>query len=269
MKDLLEMTPEEEERLVWIHSNKFTTPDLFHRKFLSQQTYRNACILLRKYTSPDIGFLHVQQETVFQRANYYLTASAIWTLDAKNKLLVRSVKYPIKINFAEKNHDLRVQAIRISFEASPDLKDVFWVSDFELRSGINPATKSEFLEGKLDKKSWRSNGFNPNPKGRRTPDGYFEAEYEAQRMCFILEYEHRPYSEKKISDMADYLKDGYPHAFKLVVSEDRKNADRMFRALKVKVKPEEQEKWFVTDFESVISKSFKGIWRQLDQTLEG
>ncbi len=265
---MLPMTTEEEERLVWIHSNKFIVPELFHKKFIPSQTYRHACRLLSRYASPEVGFFHMQQDNVFQRANYYLTAKAIRTLDATNKILVRSTKYPVKINPKEKDHDLLVQAIRISFEYSEHLKSVFWVSDFELRSGISPSIKAEFLEGKLDKEKWRSNGFNPNPKGRRTPDGYFEADLDGERMGFTLEYEHQPYGDKKISDMVDCLKDGYPHAFKLVVSASYKNALRMIRALKVKVKLEDQEKWFVTDVEKATTQSFRGIWHQLDKPLD-
>ena len=267
-RDLLPMTVVEEERLVWIHSNKFIVPELFNKKFIPSQSYRHACRVLNEYATPEVGFLHVQQDNIFQRANYFLTAQAIRTLDATNKILVRSTKYPVKINSKEKDHDLLVQAIRISFEANEDLKNVFWVSDFELRSGISPSVKAEFLEGKLNKEKWRSIGFNPNPKGRRTPDGYFEADLDGERMAFTLEYEHQPYGDKKISDMVDNLKDGYPHAFKLVVSSGYKNALRMIRALKVKVKAEDQEKWFVTDFEKATTQSFKGIWHQLDKPLD-
>ena len=156
----------------------------------------------------------MQQDNVFQRMNYFLTGNAIRTLDVNNKVLVRSTKYPVKINPKEKEHDLLVQTIRISFEASEQLKSIFWVSDFELRSGISPSIKAEFYEGKLDKEKWRTNGFNPNPKGRRTPDAYFEADLDGQRMGFTLEYEHCTYGDKKITDMVDNLKDGYPHAFK-------------------------------------------------------
>ena len=267
MKKLLSMTDEDAERLAWIHSNKFTVPDLFQKKFIPSQTYRHACRLLNRYASPEVGFLHVQQETVFQRANYYLTAGAIRTLDATNKILVRSTKYPVKINSAEKNHDLAVQEIRIKFEGSDQLYNVFWVSDFELRSGISHVTKAEFIQNKLNKEKWRSVGFNPNPKGRRTPDGYFEADLDGQRMGFTIEYEHHPYGDKKISDMVDYLKDGYPFAYKLVVSADYQNALRMIRALKVKVKMEDQEKWFITDYEKASTQPFKGIWHQLNQQL--
>jgi hypothetical protein len=268
VKELLPMTAEEEERLVWIHSNKFIVPDLFNKKFIPDQSYRHACRVLSHYARPEIGFLHTQQDNVFQRVNYYLTAPAIRTLDANNKILVRSTKYPVKINPKEKDHDLLVQAIRISLEASDDLKSVFWVSDFELRSGISPSVKAEFLEGKLNKKRWRSIGFNPNPKGRRTPDGYFEGDLDGERMGFTLEYEHHPYGDKKITDMVDNLKDAFPHAFRLVVSSGYKNALRMIRALKVKVKAEDQEKWFITNFEKAATQSFKGIWHQLNKPLD-
>ena len=120
----------------------------------------------------------------------------------------------------------------------------------------------------MNKEKWRSIGYNPNPKGRRTPDAYFEADLDGERIGFTLEYEHHPYGDKKICDMVDNLKDGYPHAFKLVVSSGYKYALRMIRALKAKVKAGEQEKWFVTDFEKVTTQSFKGIWHQLDKPLD-
>jgi hypothetical protein len=43
----------------------------------------------------------------------------------------------------------------------------------------------------------------------------------------------------------------------------------MIRALKVKVKEEEREKWFITDFENASTQSFKGIWHQLDHPIGG
>jgi hypothetical protein len=42
----------------------------------------------------------------------------------------------------------------------------------------------------------------------------------------------------------------------------------MIRALKLKVKAEDQEKWFVTDLEKATTQSFKGIWHQLDKPLD-
>ncbi len=118
------MTVVEEERLVWIHSNKFIVPELFNKKFIPSQSYRHACRVLNEYATPEVGFLHVQQDNIFQRANYFLTAHAIRTLDVTNKILVRSTKYPVKINTKEKDHDLLVQTLRISFETNEDLKNV-------------------------------------------------------------------------------------------------------------------------------------------------
>ncbi len=64
------------------------------------------------------------------------------------------------------------------------------------------------------------------------------ADLEGQRMGFTLEYETSCLRViEKISDMVDNLKDGFPYAFKLVVSANHKNAFiRMIRTLKVKVK---------------------------------
>ena len=43
MSDLLEINEKEVEHLVWIHSNKFTIPDVFHKKFFKAKSYRYAC----------------------------------------------------------------------------------------------------------------------------------------------------------------------------------------------------------------------------------
>jgi hypothetical protein len=83
--------------------------------------------------------------TVFQDSFYFLTAKAIQSLYASGKLLVRSVKYPVHMNPYERKHDLLAQTVRIAFENSQDLKDIFWVSDFEMRSAITPEIKTAFL----------------------------------------------------------------------------------------------------------------------------
>src|SRR5260221_13886774 len=138
------MTPKEIEHLSWINSNKFTTAELFYRKFLPEQSSRNAYYILNKYTKPEKGFLEIQKLSVNNSSVFFLTASAIRALDAGNKILVRNPKYPVKLNPFEKNHDLSVQAIRIAFEANRDLGNVYWVSDFELRSGISLPIKTAF-----------------------------------------------------------------------------------------------------------------------------
>jgi len=268
MHELLEMSDKEVEHLAWIHSNKFTIPDVFGQRFF-KSSYRYACRILRKYYL-DKGFLHMvkAESTTFQDSVYSLTAGAIRSLDAKNKILVRSTKYPVKVNPYEREHDIKVQEIRTAIELSEDLKEVFWVSDFEMRSGISPLVKARFIDGSLDKEKWRSNGMNPNSTGRRTPDGYFEADLEGQREAFVLEFEHHPYDDYKFNRMAWNLKHHFPDVTKLVVSADRKNALRMIKTLQTKVKNDEQNKWFVTDFEKIKTLFFKKIWHQLDHPFE-
>jgi hypothetical protein len=185
-----------------------------------------------------------------------------------DRILVRSTKYPIKINPYEREHDLKVQEIRIAFEANADLGDVFWVSDFEMRSGITPLVKSRFQTGEFDKGRWRGSWSGARNHSRRTPDGYFEADVDGQRMSFAFEFENKPRSDGKIQDMVSYLNYSFPETSKMIVSAIEKNAVRMIRALKIKVKQNEQEKWFVSDFEKATTLSFKEIWFRLDHHLE-
>jgi hypothetical protein len=268
MSNLLEINDNEAEHLVWIHSNKFIIPDVFHKKFF-KKSYRYACRVLRKYYLKR-GFLHITKAegTTFQDSMYFLTTAAIQSLDSKDKILVRGTKYPVKINPYERQHDLRVQEIRVAIESSEDLSDIFWVTDFEMRSGITPVIKAKFREGKLDKKIWRSNGSNPNSTGRRTPDGYFEADLEGQREGFTIEFENHPYNDQKLNRMTTYLKYYYPNATKLVVSASRENSVRMIKALQTKIKGEEQHQWFVSDFEKVKTLPFKKIWHQLNHPIK-
>jgi hypothetical protein len=260
------MTDEEVERLCWIHSNKFVTPELFHKKFIQPKTYRMACHILRNIYL-EKGFLHVTKAegTVFQDSLYFLTTRAIQSLDARDKLLVRSVKYPVHINPYERQHDFLVQGIRIAFEGNSDLKDIFWVSDFEMRSAITPDIKRAFLAGELDKEKWRSSWKNIQFKGRRTPDGYFEVDLDGQRVEFILEFEHHPYNEKMMNRMIGYLGDSFPEALRLVVSANTKNAIRMIKGLRAKIREVERTQWFVSDFGRATTLSFKKIWHQLDE----
>jgi hypothetical protein len=268
VKDYLEMTEEEAGYLAWIHSNKFTVPELFRKKFCPQQTYRNACYFLNKYARSEKGFLHGEKPTQTSHTYYYLTAAAIRTLDAMDRILVRSTKYPVKINPYEREHDMKVQEVRIAFEANPDLKNIFWVSDFEMRSGITPHVKSRFLAGECDKERWRGNWSDGRNHSRRTPDGYFEADVDGQRMAFAFEFENKPRSDGKIQDMVNYLNFSFPETSRMVVSAIEKNAIRMIRALQIKIKKSEQEKWFVSDFEKATSLAFKEMWFRLDHSLE-
>jgi hypothetical protein len=267
VKGLMEMTDQEAEHLIWIHSNKFTTPELFYKKFLSDRSSRTAYNTLNRYSSPEKGFLHILKTPVANSNFYFLTAGALRSLDEQRRVLVRSTRYPVKINPREREHDFKVQVIRIALEASNDLKDIFWVSDFEMRSGITPAIKAEYLEGILDVERWRSNGMNPNLKGRRTPDGYFEADVENRRIGFALEFENQHYNERIVDRVTGNLKDVFPNALKLIVAADGRGAVRMIKVLQNKIRNTEQHQWFVSDFNKVTTMSFRRCWHQLDHPL--
>ena len=262
------MMEEEAVHLAWIHSNKFTTAELFHRKFLGDQTYRNACHLLRRYYDPKVGFLHVVRGNPFEPACYSLTVPSLKALDAEGKILVRNVRFAAKINPYEKKHDLAVQAIRIALESNADLKNIFWVSDFEMRSGITGPIKLAFQEKELDVERWRSDWLNIHIKGRRTPDGYFEADLDGKRYGFALEFEHHPYSERMVNRMVGYLDESFPDAIRLVVSAETKNAIRMIKALRAKIRESDQYRWFVSGIEKATTLPFKKIWHQLDHPIE-
>ncbi len=268
MNGLLEMTEKETEQLVWIHSNKFITVDLFYKKFLPQQSSRNAYYILNKYVDSEKGFLYHQKTSVNTSSFFFLSPKALWTLDEQNRILVKN-HYPVRVNTKEREHDMRVQEIRIILEACEDLKDIFWVSDFEMRSGINPSIKAAFVKGELDKEKWRSNGLNPNPIGRRTPDGYFEADFEGERVGFTLEFENGPYNDRMLCRMTDNLKDFFPYATKLVVSANPKNAVRMIGMLQAKIRSEDRHLWYISDLDKVKTLPFKRCWHQLNHPIGG
>lgn len=268
MAATIQISDIEARQLGWIHSNKFTVPELFWKKFYPDKSFQYACRVLKGYSNPDKDLLHVQKPHRFLNSYYFLTGGAIRYLDGQNRVLVRSTRYPVKINPYEREHDLMVQKVRIAFEGSGDLKEVFWVSDFEMRSGITPATKARFLEGGFNKEKWKSNWSEWRYKSRRTPDGYFEAVVDGKRYGFALEVENTPRSEWKIHAMVDYLEDSFPEATKLVVSANRHNAIRMYEALQAKVRKSEHPKWFISYMERALTLPFKKIFHSLTRPIQ-
>lgn len=267
MPDFLEPLDKEVEHLVWIHSNKFTMPELFRKKFYPQGTYRNACYVLSKYVRK--GFLQFEKANMFAHNHYFLTLPAIRYLDETSQMIVMGRKHPIRINPYEREHDLMVQELRIILEASPSLSDIFWVSDFEMRSGITPRTKAEFLDGELDSR-WRVRAYErAKSLVRRTPDGYFEATFRGERQAFVLEFEKTAYNRNMFQRMVYNLDDAFPYALRLVVSETEHNAIRMVRNLRAWVREKDLAQWFVSDLKRVTTRPFEECWHQLDEPVEG
>ena len=268
MKREMEITELEATHLAWIHSNKFTTPELFHKRFIAPKTYRYACSIMRdQYLKKSLLGVTKAESTTFQDSMYFLTTKAIQILDESDKILVKKTNYPVRVNPYERQHDLEVQAIRIAFERNVQLERVFWLSDFEMRAGITPSVKKTFLEGDLDKEEWRSNWLNTQIRGRRTPDGYFETDLDKKRYGFILEYEHVQNPDGKIGRMIEYLNESFPNVLRLVVSANSKNALRMMGILKTKLPEREWPRWFVSDYEKAVSLPFKKIWSQLNNSM--
>lgn len=266
MNDLLDISEKEAEHLAWIHSNKFTIPELFRKKFYPQGTYRNTCYILSKYVKR--GFLLFEKPNMFAHNFYYLTVEAIRTLDETGQMLVMGRKHIVHINPYEKQHDLMVQELRIVLEASPALEDIFWVSDFEMRSGITPRTKVEFLEGRLED-DWRRRAYErAKSLFRRTPDGYFEADYQGERRPFVLEFERTAYNWNMVQRMVHNLNNAFPYAQRLFVSETEAHAMRMIRTLQAYVKEDALQMWFVTDFKRMTTLPFEECWHQLDKPLD-
>jgi hypothetical protein len=266
MSQYLEINDTEAQHLAWIHSNKFTIPDLFHKKFYPQGTYRNACYVLSKYVKK--GFLLFEKENMFAHNFYFLSLPAIRTLDETGRMIVMGRKHPIRINPYERQHDLMVQELRITLEACPSLVDIFWVSDFEMRAGITPRTKAEFLNGELES-NWRVRAYErAKSLVRRTPDGYFEADFQEDRRVFVLEFERTAYNWNMVKRMVYNLDDAFPQAHRLVVSETAPHARRMIRNLQAWVMERERSWWYVSDFEKVITRPFEKCWYQISHPLE-
>ena len=263
----MELSERDINHLVWIHSNKFTTPELFHKKFIQPNSYRYACKLLReKYLSKNLLGVAKAESSTFQSSMYFLTSKSIKALDDMDKILVKRSKFQARINPYEREHDLKVQEIRIAFEKNEQLGRTFWLSDFEMRAGITIPVKKAFLNGELDKERWRTTWVEKVSSGRRTPDGYFETDLEGKRYGFTLEFEHVQNPEGKITRMLEYLAESFPTALRLIVSDTPQNAERMKGILRSKIPEREWPRWFVSDYEKAISMLFKKIWHRLDRS---
>ena len=265
MSQYLEINDTEALHLAWIHSNKFTIPQLFQKKFYPQGTYRNTCYVLGKYVKK--GFLLFEKENMFAHNFYFLTLPAIRTLDETGRMIVMGRKHTIRINPYERQHDLMVQELRITLESTPTLEDIFWVSDFEMRAGITPRTKAEFLNGELES-NWRVRAYErAKSLVRRTPDGYFEADFQGERRPFVLEFERTAYNWNMVKRMVYNLDDAFPHAWRLVVSETYPHARRMIRNLQAWVMERDRSKWLVSDFGRVTTRPFEKVWFQINNPL--
>ena len=239
------LEPKDVEILAYIHSNKFITTKLFHRKFHSG--YNTACVHLRGLVNR--GLLLRTQRLPNDDTYFYLTRPALRQLSGLARILTSPEFRSPHINPFEREHDKRVLAMRVQIEQEGGLKGLTWLSDYEMRCGLRLDWKRALAEGR----GWALDGAKLHRVHHRTPDGYFEGETGGRGYAFVLEYEHSAYNRDKMAAMVLNLTRDFPTAFRLVVSRDKAHALRMLEGLETFLKgdPRNRGLWGFSFFEKV------------------
>ena len=219
------LEPRDVETLAYIHSNKFITTRIFHRKFHPNHTFWNACLHLRRLVGA--GLLLKSQGLPNEDTCYSLTRPALHHLSGIARILLpREVRSP-HINRQELEHDKRVMGMRVQIEREEGLGGLTWLSDYEMRCGLRMDWKRALEEGR----GWDLAGTRLRRLNRRTPDGYFEGALKGVPHAFVLEYEHSAYNRDQIMGMVLNLHRDFPQAYRLVVCRDKPRAIRMLEGV--------------------------------------
>jgi len=257
----LELDPRDVETLAYIHANKFITTRLFHKKFLPARTYATACNHLNRLESA--GLILKTQKMPCEDSFYYLTRPALHHLYGLSRILISHEIRSPHINPYEREHDKRVLAMRIHIESDPDLADLVWLSDYEMRRGLRMEWKRalELSRGfGLERVKLRR-------VNKRTPDGYFETRIGGAPHAFVLEYEHSPYSRTMMAKMILNLTRDFPGVYRLIVSRDRTQAIRMIEGLGAYLKTDTRSLglWAFSFFEKASTLPFTRVpWATLE-----
>ena len=130
------LEPKDVDTLAYIHSNKFITTKLFHRKFHPPQCYTTACVHLRGLVSR--GLLLKTQKLPNDDTYFYLSRPAIQQLSGLARILTSPEIRSPHINPFEREHDKRVLTMRVQIEREGGprrphlairLRDALWTSD--------------------------------------------------------------------------------------------------------------------------------------------
>ena len=166
------LEPRDVDTLAYIHSNKFITTRLFHRKFHPTQSYTTASVHLRELVSR--GLLLKTRKFQNDETYFYLARPALKHLSGLARILTSPEIRSPRINPIEREHDKRV----IHYEGpnrystrgfqGPNLavrlRNALWPPDgLEKGPGRGPVV-GHLAGAKLHRVH------------HRTPDGYFEAE---------------------------------------------------------------------------------------------
>ncbi len=247
--------------LAYIHSNKFITTRLFHRKFYPQNAFWTACRHLRALVEK--GYLFKARNLPNEDAFYCLTRPALRYLSGIGRILISPEIRSPHINLFEREHDKRVLTMRIQIEEDGGLSGMTWLSDYEMRCGLKLDWKKALDEGR----GWPLAGAKLHRVHQRTPDGFFEAGIGGRVYAFVLEYEHTPYNRDKMAAMILNLTRDFPTAFRLVVSRDKAHAIRLMNGLETFLKgdPRHRDLWAFSFFEKVAHLPFSRVpWVRLD-----
>jgi len=260
MADLF-LNDDETKVLAWIHSNKFITTKLFHRKFMAANTFRAACKALDKYA--DRNLLKRHKAHIHADSFYSLHRTTIHRLKDAGAILTAPAIRQAHVNTYEKEHDKRVIEMRIAIEESQGLEGLCWLTDYEMRIGLQYDWKKLLEEGRgSEVKAVRL-----QKSLKRVPDGYFEATIKGKKRRFILEYEHSPYSNERITSMIQRVYGNFPDAIKLVVTATQERLYGLKDKLSDRVTdPVERASWVFAPYEKVASLPFlKTPWVDLDR----
>src|ERR1700679_3831118 len=215
MPSEITLEPRDVDILAYIHSNKFITAKLYHRKFHSHQTYKTATLHLRAFESR--GLLLKSRKFLNDDAYFFLSRPAIQQLSGLARILTSPEIRSPHINPFEREHDKRVLSMRVQIEQEGGLEGLAWLSDYEMRCGLRLDWKIALADGR----GWDLAGTKLHRIHHRTPDGYFEVTIEGKAYAFVLEYEHSAYNREKMIGMILNLTRDFPRVFRLVVSRDR------------------------------------------------
>jgi len=247
--------PKDQDRLVYIHSNRFTTANLFQRKFLPDCTMRRAWKVLETYV--DRGFLRRLKLHHRAPSVYSLTEGAIHALMDRGRILARR---PQPIHFCPNNfyRDEAIQAVRLALEKSPIFEDIWWVSGYELSLGITREVKAAFQKRTLDVGAWRRT---PRPDLKRYPDAYFEANVDGKRGSMALVYMPGRVGARALEWLRRVMEGHYSFAWiKLVVCQSPWVVTSLCRRLARHASYREKQRWFLADLETATKQEFSQGW---------
>ena len=255
------MTPDEAQVLAWIHSNKFITTKLYAKKFRPTFSFQTACNDLNQMA---LEKKFLKRVTAHSNADsfYFCTRATIHRLKDLGLILTSpEIRAPHQ-NTYEKEHDKRIIEIRILFENSPDLKNLIWLSDYEMRIGYQLEWRKALSEGR----GQELKVVKLRIETKRGPDACIEASIYSKDWSFILEYEHSPYSKERLKQVVNRLMTDYEKPIKLIITEKPARVPFLMEKIGAMIHDEnDRAAWWFSDYKTVTSLPFLKVpWIDLD-----